>query len=187
MTTLRSTFDPTSRTITLELHLSEALPSDALLGLTSIVQLTPASTSGAVLVRRLATYHELALVEDLPIGATWAVPDLALSHVPNHANDGPVSAFLVRTDGRTTPVQTEPMRRVGDDRSSDTRRRPDTESETDWGLVPYPGELQVPDATRSAESASFGDGPDVACRAWEAVARAEFARSGPTDSPGVWS
>jgi hexosaminidase len=178
VTTLRSTFDPTSRTITLELELSEALPSAALLALTSIVQLTPGPTSGAVLVRRLATYHELAPVEDLPVGATWVMTDLAPSHVPNHANDGPVSAFLVRTDGRTTPVQTEPMRRVGGDRTSDTRRRPDTDSETDWDLVPYPAELHVPDATRSAESASFGGGPDVARRAWEAVAAVVARRGG---------
>ena len=62
MNTLRSTFDPTTRSITLELELAEPLAAGGRLALTSIVQLTPSADSGARLARQLASYHELSRV-----------------------------------------------------------------------------------------------------------------------------
>ena len=45
MNTLRSMFDPTTGSLTLELELAEPLPADARLAFTSIVQLTPSLTA----------------------------------------------------------------------------------------------------------------------------------------------
>jgi hexosaminidase len=177
---LRSVFDPTARSITLEVELSEPLPAGGRLAVTSIVQLTPSANSGAFLERQLASYHELATSKDLAAGEAWTIPDLQLSHVPNHANDGPVSAFLIRPESSTSPVAVEPMRRIGDIHAdvSDHRRdravgrshgSPDVEGE--WSLVPYPQRLVVADgACSGVTSASFARGVDVARQAWEAVA-----------------
>jgi hexosaminidase len=172
VSTLRSRFDPGTQTVTLELQLSEALPPGARLALTSIVQLTPTASSGAQLTRRLASYHELAPPQALATGDVWTVPDLALSHVPNHANDGPVSAFLIDPDGTTSQVAVEPMRRAG---GGDQRRQrvadhalgsPSTES----NVVPYPVSLTVDDAHAAARTAWFRAGPVSARAAWDAIA-----------------
>ena len=174
MTALRSTFDPSTATITLELVLSEALPPDARLALTSIVQLTPHATSTARLVRRLASYHELAPFDHVPSGETWSVAALRLSHVPNHANDGPVSAFLIHPDETTSPVEVEPMRRVGagvsDQRHERDADRSHGSPSKEANLVPYPVHLAVDDWTVAARSASLSAGPVAARAAWDAVA-----------------
>lgn len=174
MTTLRSTFDPSTETITLELGLSEALPAGARLALTSIVQLTPAASSGARLERRLASYHELAPLGQVGSSGTWTVPGLALSHIPNHANDGPVSAFLIRADESTSPVEVEPMRRVGagvsDQRHEHAADRPHGSPPERANLVPHPVRLAVDDWSVAAMSASFATGPETARTSWDAVA-----------------
>jgi hypothetical protein len=111
---LRSVFDPTARSITLDVELSQPLAAGGRLAVTSIVQLTPPADSAATLERQLASYHELATSQDLSAGETWTIADLQLSHVPNHANDGPMSAFLIRPDDSISPVAVEAMRRSGD-------------------------------------------------------------------------
>jgi hexosaminidase len=172
--TLRSEFDPTNRSITLELDLAEPLMVHGRLALTSIVQLTPAADSGARLTRQLASYHELSPSSDLAPGETWTITDLQLSHLPNHANDGPVSAFLIRSDGSTSPVEVEPMRRtgVGDARQRLAEDPPvgSPEERAELALVPYPTQLVVDEPAPSGNtSASFGSGPDAACAAWDAI------------------
>ena len=133
-------FDPSTRSISLELALTESLAAGERLALTSIVQLTPTETSDAEMIRRLASYHELAPSTDLEPGSTWTAAGLSLSHVPNHANDGPVSAFLIHADNSTSPVTVEPMRRAGvsDQGHERAADRSHGSSSTEWNLVPYP-------------------------------------------------
>jgi len=176
--TLRSTFDPTTRLITLELDLSASLAAGSRMALTSIVQLTPSPGSAARLVRQLASYHELSPVRDLVSGDTWTIADLQLSHSPNHANDGPVSAFLIHPDGSTSPVDVGPMRRAGDPQAgvSDPRQvlagdRSHGVHGRNWNLVPYPVHSdEIDGAPSGLTSASFASGPDAARAAWDAVA-----------------
>jgi len=169
---LRSMFDPSTRSISLELALTETLTTGGRLALTSIVQLTPGETSDAALIRRLASYHEFAPASDLAPGSTWAVPGLSLSHVPSHANDGPVSAFLIHADNSTSPVDVEPMRRVDvSDRAHERAAdRSHGSPSTEWNLVPYPVSLNVEDADTAAPTARFGEGPASARAAWDAIA-----------------
>jgi len=172
--TLRSTFDPTTGSISLELELVEALPVEGRLALTSIVQLTPTVDSAARLVRQLASYHELSPERPLTPGETWVIAHLQLSHLPSHANDGPVSAFLVHPDDSTSPVTVEPMTRVGDDaRVTDRDINGDRSGGMDvWPhLLPHPMQLDVGDWTASGVmSTSFASGPESAREAWEAIA-----------------
>jgi hexosaminidase len=175
VTTLRSVFDPAARTVTLELGLSERLVFGGRLAFTSIVQLTPSADSGARLARQLASYHEFAPSTDLAAGQTWTIGDLQLSHLPNHANDGPVSGFLVHPDHSTSPVDVEPMRRMG---VSDSRRDLGDERPADspagageLSLLPYPAYVVVHEpASSSFTSVSFATGPDAARVAWDAIA-----------------
>jgi hypothetical protein len=104
---LRSVYDAAANTISIELvEGGHDLPTDSHLALTSVVQLTPPNGSAVRLVRRLASYHEFADV------ATSGLTGLNLSHRPRHANDGPVSAFLIHPDGNTSALSVEPMRRA---------------------------------------------------------------------------
>ena len=93
MTSLASVFDGSTVTITLD----QESPPGARLALTSMVQL-----DGPALVRREATYHEFTLAGPVLAG-------LAVGHPPRHANDGPLSAFLILPDGTTSPVEVAPM------------------------------------------------------------------------------
>jgi hexosaminidase len=172
---LRSMFDPATGSITLELELAEPLRAVGRLALTSIVQLTPSADAGTRLVRQLASYHELAPARDLGPGETWAITHLQLSHLPNHANDGPTSAFLIHPDDSTSPVAVEPMCRLGASGSphadAPTRRRDSREARAELPLVPFPTQLVVADpAPTEVTSARFARGPDAACAAWEAIA-----------------
>ncbi len=102
---LRSTFDPAAGTISIEFTPGpEGFPEGSRLALTSIVQLSPGPATRARLVRRLATYHELEPVTDggLRAAEAWAISGLSISHVPHHANDGPMSAFVI-LPGRLRP------------------------------------------------------------------------------------
>jgi hexosaminidase len=94
MTALSSVFDGSTVTITLD----REPPAGSRLALTSMIQL-----DGPARVRREATYHEFTLD-----GAVLA--DLTVGHTPRHANDGPLSAFLILPDGTTDPVAVAPMR-----------------------------------------------------------------------------
>ena len=74
------------------------------LALTSIVQLTPAAddpqlaSSGS---SRATTSSSRPSTAISAAGATWTITGLSLSHLPHHANDGPVSAFLILPDDST--------------------------------------------------------------------------------------
>jgi len=92
VTRLESVWNPAAGTVDVTLH--GDVPDGARLALTSISQLSPAAT-------RLATYHEF----DLPLRGP-----LTPSHPPRHANDGPLSAFLILPDHSTAPVEVTPMR-----------------------------------------------------------------------------
>ena len=180
VSTLRSTFDPASRTIALELDLTEPVAAGGRLAFTSIVQLTPTPPSDGQLVRRIASYHELAASSALAAGDTWTVACAELSHMPNHANDGPVSAFLIHPDETTSPVTVEAMRRVGDgasDAGPPARDRSHNVPPTEWNVVPHPAEFTVVDAVRRARVAHLAGGPDEARVAWAAVAALD-ARAG---------
>jgi hexosaminidase len=93
VTALCSDFDGSTITITLD----REPPAGARLALTSIVQL-----AGPELVHREGSYHEFAF-------AGRVLADLAVGHRPRHANDGPLSAFLILPDGTTDPVHVAPM------------------------------------------------------------------------------
>lgn len=183
---LRSAYDPDAGTVSIELEAGgEPLPAGWRLALTSIVQLTPPEPGEAVLVDRLASYHELAPASPSAIGAgaTWRAGGLRVGHPPRHAVDGPASAFVILPDGTTAGVGVEAMRRVGDapppsSPSSSSSSSPSSPSSSStWGregdlpVVPHPVAVTVLDRTPSGVgSASFVAGPDAARAAWRAVA-----------------
>ena len=180
MSTLRSAFDPASRSIALEIDVTQPIVAGSRLALTSIVQLTPTLPSTAQLVRRVSSYHELATPRALAPGDTWTVTCNEISHVPHHANDGPVSAFLIHPDETTSPVNVEPMRRLGDGVSDPGPSARDCSLDVPsngWNMVPYPVAFDVVDPARRATTASFVDGPEVARAAWDAVTALD-ARAG---------
>jgi hexosaminidase len=74
--------------------------------LTSVVQLTPDPGAPARLVARTSGHHEIAPPAgfELAPGEVWDVGALVCGHRPDHANDGPASAFVILADGSTRPV-----------------------------------------------------------------------------------
>ena len=78
---------------TITLELDRPLPPGARLAVTSMVVLAPH-------VVQLGTYHELD---------PGALSELTVSHPPEHANDGPLSAFAILADGSTSPIEVVPM------------------------------------------------------------------------------
>lgn len=88
--TLRSVWDRSTITLTLD----GAVPAGSRLALTSMVVLSPN-------LYQVGTYHEF---DPDALGA------LHVSHPPCHANDGPLSAFLILPDDTTRTVAVEPMR-----------------------------------------------------------------------------
>jgi hexosaminidase len=77
------------------------------LALNSFVQLTPPAGAAVQLTRRIGTYHEIAPPAgfELEPGAAWDIGPLDCMYPLVHANDGPVGAFLVGSDGSTVPVR----------------------------------------------------------------------------------
>lgn len=153
-------FDAEAETISLTLTAGgTGLPAGFRLAVTSDIQLEPQDGSGVVLTERIATYHELAA--DPPValvaGERWEIADLALSHQPNHANDGPSSAFLILPDGTTEATEFEPVRRVGSP-----------------PLVPHPRYVDVSDARGGRPVLALaGDASAEAAAAWQAVVALE--------------
>lgn len=88
---LTSIWDPSAGTITLALD--EELPAGARLAVTSLCVLSPA-------VSQVGSYHEL----EGPFPRAFTP-----SHEPRHANDGPLSAFVIHADGSTTQVGVDLM------------------------------------------------------------------------------
>jgi hexosaminidase len=139
----------------------------------------------------LASYHEFRSVSELTQGETWTISELQLSHLPNHANDGPVSAFLIRSDGSTAPVEVEPMRRLREDGGASDQRQglaaDRSPGSSEWALVPYPRQLDVADARPCGlASATLHEGPDEARAAWQAIAELDrrAGRAGLIDQGG---
>lgn len=95
MTTLHSTWDGQSVTLTLD----SPAPEGARLAITSLTVLTPHLV-------QVGSYHELD---------PGALADLQPSHPPRHANDGPLSAFLILADGSTEAVDVRPLETLVDD------------------------------------------------------------------------
>jgi hexosaminidase len=169
---LRSTFDPLAETISIEVEPTRGtLTEGSRLALTSIVQLTP--TDSTTLVRRLASYHELAPASDSVLAGTWRIEAMAISHVPNHAGDGPVSAFLIEPDGSTPHVRVEPMRRLGGTSISTDKRSTDDAVSTGPGalpaLLPYPRSMTVTAAAIRHRVADLIGGDEPARAAWDAI------------------
>lgn len=177
MNRLRSAFDPATDTIAIEVETDAPLTAGTRLAITSIVQLAPGADSDARVVERVASYHEL---EPLPgsaaLGACrWVIAALAIGHRPKHANDGPVSAFLILPDATTALVDVTPMERT------DAGDVPPPAGLADLGpsvddplapLVPYPSRVEVIGGARSERSVASlsSSSPAVARSAWDAIA-----------------
>lgn len=153
-------FDAEAETISITLTAGgNGLPAGFRLAVTSDIQLEPPDGSGTVLTERIATYHELAAdpPATLAAGERWEIADLALSHLPNHANDGPSSAFLILPDGTTETAEIEPVRRVGSP-----------------PLVPHPRHVDVSDARGGRPGLTLADhAPAAVAAAWQAVVALE--------------
>jgi hexosaminidase len=169
--TLRSTYDDIGRSVALELEASTSLAAGWQLAVTSLQQLTP--VTGARLVERVGSYHVFAPVEAfaLAAGERWSVPRCDVSHRARHANDGPVSAYLIASDGTTSSVDVVPM--VGPDalrRRSVGRTSTPAANDERPALLPYPGHLHLVDPTASdRRTARIDRESDVATAAWQAI------------------
>ncbi len=84
------------------------------LAFNSFVQLTPAVGAAMHLTRRIGTYHEIVPPAGFVLqpGAVWDIGPLDCNCPLVHANDGPVGAFLVASDGSTVPVRAVPTERA---------------------------------------------------------------------------
>src|SRR5690606_17333635 len=138
-------------------------PPGSRLAVTSDIRLDAPRGSGAALLARVGTYHELA--PDPPAGLgpgeRWQVA-LAIGHRPSHANDGPVSAFVVLADDSTVPVDLEPAPVATGVRTS---------AGSPGSLVPHPHVLTVADgAPGTGRFALAADVPPRAVTAWSAAA-----------------
>lgn len=92
------------------------------LAFTSVVRLTPADDSPVRLVEQVGSYHEVIAPADVELapGGVWDVGLLRCDMHMIHANDGPVRAFVIRSDGSTVPVavpvtEQGPNLRIGDE------------------------------------------------------------------------
>ena len=161
---LTARFDAATDTIVLTLVAgSDGMPPGSRLAVTSDIRLDAPRGSGAALLARVGTYHELA--PDPPAGLgpgeRWQVA-LAIGHRPSHANDGPVSAFVVLADDSTVPVDLEPAPVATGVRTS---------AGSPGSLVPHPHVLTVADgAPGTGRFALAADVPPRAVTAWSAAA-----------------
>jgi hexosaminidase len=173
---LHSVFDPTTSTITIDLDLaSTPVAAGTRLALTSIVQLTPADAGQ--LVSRLGTYHVFSVGSPGPTGASTVGP-LHLSHLPQHANDGPVSAYLIDPDGTTTEIAVPPMRRSGEQPASAVTPATPAPLADTLPLLPHPTSITIGEAAGSHSSLRFEAGPETAGDAWVAIASLEHRLRG---------
>jgi hexosaminidase len=164
-------------TLSLVLHSPTVLPDGWRLALTSIVALEPPSPI-ARLVRRVATYHELAPAAPHGASPVWHVDGIRAGHRPRHANDGPTSAFVILPDGSTIDVDVRPMepsireRRRTAPASTPVPTRPaSAPTPAVAALVPMPRLLRIaPGAAGVHHSARLVDAPSAAAAAWDAVA-----------------
>lgn len=164
---------------------STGLPGGAKLAVTSDIQLDPTAGSAAVLTARVAGYHEFVADPPIALGAgeRWEITGLALGHQPNHANDGPASAFVILPDGSTEPVELGPMSSTAapvqpgvGSVTVQLRDAPDQPR-----LVPYPQRLSVTDAGQGSFRLALAAGaPPDAVDAWRAIAGADRRLHGAT-------
>ena len=183
--TLRSSYDDIARRVTLGFDAAVDLAAGWRLAFTSLPQLTPVDTDSIELVERLASFHLVAMTEPAPsgAGASWEIGECEVSHRARHANDGPVSAYVVTADGSTIDVDVAPM--TGP--AALTPARPSVHDlevaaapDDRPTLLPYPTHVAITDDTATvattARLVSFEDGADVA---WSAVADLAERRGAP--------
>lgn len=151
--TLATHYDEASETV--GLHLAgtiEPLAKGWRLAFTSVVRLTPTPASGVALVERLASYHvvEPDPPSQLAPGDPFTAAALTPGHRPRHANDGPVSGFVIRSDGSTIPLRVAPMTTsapatppAARSRSASDGRHTAAPDRSVAPLVPFPRALSV--------------------------------------------
>jgi hexosaminidase len=185
--TLRSTYDDIGRSVSIELEVSTDVATGWQLAFTSLQQLTP--VTAARLVERLGSYHVIEPVDARPLGAgeRWSVPQCAVSHRARHANDGPVSAYLIASDGSTHPIEVAPMTGPAALQRPSVARRPAPAHDERPALLPFPGHLDLVDPAPSGRrTARLEPDDELAAGAWQAIAsltgRRGSARLLPTDA-----
>jgi hexosaminidase len=170
---LRSAYDAAARTVALEMHTDGRLAAGWRLAFTSVVQLDPGP--GARLVERLATYHVLEPDPPAPLAAgdLWRLGECTVGHEPAHADDGPVSAYVVLADGATATLVVEPMT-VSEPPVAVAPGRADVPevavADAGPALVPMPRHLEHGVQPLGVDSLRLGDAPPEAGLAWAAVA-----------------
>jgi hexosaminidase len=186
---LRSAYDAGQRTISLELLADRQLAAGWRLALTSVVQLTPAASGR--LVERLATYHVVEPAQPIALlaGDRWQLAGCSIGHRPRHANDGPVSAYLVLPDGSTADVAVEPMTELNGSVDTPTDESPVLTAAiptapTPAAIVPLPRRFECGGEPLGARSLRFDAGPEPARRAWDAVAALAERATGTTPLAG---
>jgi hexosaminidase len=169
--TLRSHYTAGDATISLVVDAAIDLPAGWHLAFTSQAQLTP--PTGVALVERLASFHVVDVGRPLAAGDRWHSEGWATSHPCRHANDGPVSAYVVVPTGATVPVTVAPM--TTDATVSPTPaaagRMPARPSERP-GLLPHPDLIEPALAGDDVHVVSLAlrTGDRVAHDAWSAIA-----------------
>ena len=172
--TLRSHYDHAAHQVVVHLDAHTSLAPGWQLAFTSVTQLTPDEDATCRLVERLSTYHVLEPQPPcaLDAGAVWSPAPLHTGHRPRHANDGPVSAYVVARDGNVIQVEVAPMTTEG---GGETAPAPEpTSADVPLPLVPYPVRVTVLDPTPlRVATASLRTAHHVAATAWSTVANLE--------------
>ncbi len=124
---------------------SDTLLSGFRLAYASIVRAAiGAQADNAVLVNRLANFHEVDPPADLTLapGETWRFTIRGLVNAAHHRTDGPKSAYLTLAGGRLIPVACTDVSTAGDD-SGALRDVPEGALASPLGVVPWPNAVTV--------------------------------------------
>ena len=131
------------------------------LAFTSLTRIPPQiELIGAISLRRIANYHEVAPLPDLvridtSNGWDFIIP--VLSHRPGHCTDGPSSAFLILPNGEAISVECDPLWPEHDQGPSQTTAAPLTQNADregrELGLLPRAKHVEIKEWAETAPAA----------------------------------
>jgi hexosaminidase len=96
---------------------------------------------GARFIRRFANLHEFETEAALGVGEVWTFEAYGLTHAPQHACDGPKSAYVTYADGSRAGVECAPLTCPPGLDTGQRKALPDGACPETIGVIPWPSQV----------------------------------------------